>query len=95
MGPLLALYFGARHALLQSLRDRADRAERERYLLAEQARTEERARLAGEMHDVVTHRVSLMVLQAGALRMTAARRGDPAGGRGPAGDRLPGPGRAA
>ena len=71
VGPLLALYFGARHALLRSLRDRADRAERERYLLAEQARTEERARLAGEMHDVVTHRVSLMVLQAGALRMTA------------------------
>ena len=71
VGPLLALYFGERHALLQSLRDRADRAERERYLLAEQARTEERARLAGEMHDVVTHRVSLMVLQAGALRMTA------------------------
>jgi signal transduction histidine kinase len=71
VGPLLALYFGARHALLQSLRDRAERAERERYLLAEQARAEERARLAGEMHDVVTHRVSLMVLQAGALRMTA------------------------
>ena len=71
VGPLLSLYFGARHALLQSLRDRADRAERERYLLAEQARAEERARLAGEMHDVVTHRVSLMVLQAGALRMTA------------------------
>jgi signal transduction histidine kinase len=68
---LLALYFGARHALLRSLRDRAERAERERNLLAEQARAEERAQLAGEMHDVVTHRVSLMVLQAGALRMTA------------------------
>jgi signal transduction histidine kinase len=71
VGPLLALYFVARHALLQSLRERAERAEREQHLLAEQARAEERARLAGEMHDVVTHRVSLMVLQAGALRMTA------------------------
>ena len=72
LGPLLALYFSARHELLQGLRDRAERAERERYLLAEQARADERARLAGEMHDVVTHRVSLMVLQAGALGITAA-----------------------
>jgi len=71
VGPLLALYFSARHEMLQALRDRAERAERERYLLAEQARAEERARLAGEMHDVVTHRVSLMVLQAGALGITA------------------------
>src|SRR5215831_19255795 len=71
VGPLLALYFSARHEMLQALRDRAERAERERYLLAEQARAEERARLAGEMHDVVTHRVSLMVLQAGALSVTA------------------------
>ncbi|MFI6601978.1 sensor histidine kinase [Nonomuraea sp. NPDC050536] len=72
VGPLLALYFDARRRLVQALTERAERAERERHLLAEQARTEERARLAGEMHDVVTHRVSLMVLQAGALRMTAA-----------------------
>ena len=71
VGPLLALYYDARRRLVQALTERAERAERERYLLAEQARTEERARLAGEMHDVVTHRVSLMVLQAGALRMTA------------------------
>ncbi|MGH3121959.1 MAG: sensor histidine kinase [Streptosporangiaceae bacterium] len=71
VGPLLALYFGARACMVASLKERAERAERERYLLAEQARAEERARLAGEMHDVVTHRVSLMVLQAGALRMTA------------------------
>jgi signal transduction histidine kinase len=78
VGPLLALYFGARRALLQALRDRAERAEREQHLLAEQAREEERRRLAGEMHDVVTHRVSLMVLQAG--------------GRGTAGRWLPGPG---
>jgi signal transduction histidine kinase len=71
-GPLLAMYFDARRRLVAALTERAERAERERHLLAEQARAEERARLAGEMHDVVTHRVSLMVLQAGALRMTAA-----------------------
>jgi signal transduction histidine kinase len=71
LGPLLALYSNARREVLQGLRDRAERAERERHLLAEQARAEERARLAGEMHDVVTHRVSLMVLQAGALSVTA------------------------
>ncbi len=71
VGPLLALYYTARHEVLQGLRDRAERAEQERYLLAEQARAEERARLAGEMHDIVTHRVSLMVLQAGALGITA------------------------
>ena len=71
VGPLLAMYFEARRRLVRALTERAERAERERELLAEQARAEERARLAGEMHDVVTHRVSLMVLQAGALRMTA------------------------
>jgi signal transduction histidine kinase len=71
VGPLLALYFGARRRLVQALTERAERAERERYLLAEQARAQERTRLAGEMHDVVTHRVSLMVLQAGALQITA------------------------
>jgi signal transduction histidine kinase len=71
-GPLLAMYFDARRRLVAALTERAERAEREQDLLAEQARAEERARLAGEMHDVVTHRVSLMVLQAGALRMTAA-----------------------
>jgi len=71
VGPLLALYLDARRRLVRALVERAERAERERHLLAEQARAEERARLAGEMHDVVTHRVSLMVLQAGALWVTA------------------------
>ncbi|MEW2133250.1 histidine kinase [Streptomyces sp. NPDC005435] len=75
VGPLLALYFDARRRLLRALVERAERAERERHLLAERARAEERARLAGEMHDVVTHRVSLMVLQAGALKVTAPDEG--------------------
>ncbi|MFI6322034.1 sensor histidine kinase [Nonomuraea sp. NPDC050556] len=67
---LLGLYLSARHGLLRALTDRAERAEREQHLLAEQARGEERVRLAADIHDLVTHRVSLMVLQAGALGLT-------------------------
>ncbi|WP_245931236.1 histidine kinase [Actinokineospora auranticolor] len=73
VGPALgALYFDARKELMRSLRDRAERAEREQSLLAEKARFEERRRLAAEMHDVVTHRLSLIVLHAGALRLSSA-----------------------
>lgn len=57
--------------LIQSLAERAEQAERERHLLAEAALAEERTRLAGEVHDVVSHRVVLMVLHAEALRRTA------------------------
>ncbi|HEX4360019.1 MAG TPA: histidine kinase [Pseudonocardia sp.] len=56
---------------VSNLTERAERAERDQHRLADQARVEERVRLAAEMHDVVTHRVSLMVLQAGALGVTA------------------------
>ena len=72
---LLGMYARARRSLLAELTDRVERAERERLLLAERARADERVRLAGEMHDVVTHRINLMVLQAGALRVSTA---DPA-----------------
>jgi signal transduction histidine kinase len=72
---LLGMYVRARRRLVAELTDRAERAERERLLLAEQARADERVKLAGEMHDVVTHRINLMVLQLGALRVGAA---DPA-----------------
>jgi signal transduction histidine kinase len=68
---LIGMYIATRFRMVQALRDRADRAEREQHLLAERALTTERARLASEMHDVVSHRVSLMVLQAGALRLNA------------------------
>jgi signal transduction histidine kinase len=68
---LLGVYIAARRRLLHETTERAERAVREQHLLAERARADERARLAAEMHDIVTHRVSLMVLQAGALRVTA------------------------
>ncbi|GAB2606148.1 hypothetical protein Aab01nite_01110 [Paractinoplanes abujensis] len=53
-------------------RARARLAGQETLRATEQARADERVRLAGEMHDVVTHRINLMVLQAGALRTTTA-----------------------
>ncbi len=47
---------------------RAQMAERERDVAAREAVVEERARIARELHDVIAHHVSMMVLQAGAER---------------------------
>jgi signal transduction histidine kinase len=47
---------------------RAQVAERERDLAAREAVVEERARIARELHDVIAHHVSMIVLQAGAER---------------------------
>ena len=49
-----------RQALLTQLRDRADRAERERDQQARIAVVEERSRIAREVHDVVSHNISVM-----------------------------------
>jgi signal transduction histidine kinase len=64
----------ARADLMTALTERAERAEAERELLAREAIAAERARIAREMHDAVGHRVSLMVLQAGAIEVAAADR---------------------
>ncbi|MFD7499876.1 sensor histidine kinase [Streptomyces sp. NPDC059850] len=68
---LLGLYVGQRRAVVAGLVERAERAEREQRLVAEAVREEERRRIAGEMHDVVSHQVSLIVVHANALSVVA------------------------
>jgi signal transduction histidine kinase len=65
------LYIGARRATMDALLERAERLERERELLSERAVGQERVRIAQELHDVVAHTVSLIVVQAQALGATA------------------------
>ena len=63
----IGMYLGARHDLIASLHDRAERAEREQALQVSTARAGERTRIAREMHDVLAHRMSLVAVHAGAL----------------------------
>jgi signal transduction histidine kinase len=56
----------ARTATASELEERATTLEREREEHARRAAVEERARIARELHDVIAHSVSVMVVQAGA-----------------------------
>ncbi|MCA1191396.1 histidine kinase [Saccharopolyspora sp. 6V] len=63
----IGLWVKARRQVVEGLRERTQQLLRSQEARAEQARAQERSRIAREMHDVVAHRVSLMVLHAGAI----------------------------
>ncbi|MFB7997335.1 sensor histidine kinase [Streptomyces sp. NPDC056002] len=74
VGPLVVGYAVAlRRDLAAAAQTELATREREHVLLVEQARVNERSRIARDMHDVVAHRVGHIVLLAAALRVGAGR----------------------
>ncbi len=63
------------HRLVGDRERRAQMAERERDVSSREAVVEERARIARELHDVIAHHVSMIVLQAGAERRALEQSG--------------------
>ncbi|MEN3342005.1 MAG: hypothetical protein V7644_1409 [Actinomycetota bacterium] len=59
---------GGKHREVDEARERAALAEREREERARRAVADERARIARELHDVIGHSVSVMTVQASAVR---------------------------
>ena len=65
------IYIGGKRRSITTLEEQTERMDREQRLLAERAVAEERVRISHELHDVVAHNVSLIVVQAQALGATA------------------------
>src|SRR5262249_8495431 len=61
-------FLSSRSRQAEELRERAERLELEREVKARAAVAEERARMARELHDIVGHSVSVMTVQASAVR---------------------------
>jgi signal transduction histidine kinase len=79
---LAAMWWGeavrARRAYVAELRDRAERAERTREEEARRRVDEERMRIARELHDVVSHTIGVISVQAGVASHLLHRRPDKA-----------------
>jgi len=75
---VLGLNVRTRRAYLDSLRDRAERLERERDQLSVIAAAAERARIATEMHDVVAHHLAVMTALADGARFALGAHPDQA-----------------
>jgi signal transduction histidine kinase len=80
---LAAVFLGEavrnRRAYVAELRDRAERAERTREEEARRRVDEERMRIARELHDVVSHSIGVISVQAGVAAHLLERRPDKAG----------------
>ena len=63
---LLGDSIGSRRAYIREIEEKAERLEREQEIEARRAAAEEQARIARELHDVVAHALSVIVVQAGA-----------------------------
>ena len=75
---VLGLNVRTRRAYLDSLRDRAERLERDRDQQSAIAAAAERARIASEMHDVVAHHLAVMTALADGARFALAAHPDQA-----------------
>ncbi|GAA4858586.1 histidine kinase [Saccharopolyspora cebuensis] len=66
---LLGAYHQQYRALVRAGWQHAERLEHEQRIISEQARLRERTRIAGEMHDLLGHQLSLVALRIGALEV--------------------------
>jgi signal transduction histidine kinase len=66
-----------RRAYTANLEERAEQLERDHETNSRRAAAEERGRIAREMHDIVAHSVSVMVVQAGAARRVLEAKASP------------------
>ncbi|MHC5903978.1 sensor histidine kinase [Streptomyces sp. S6] len=68
----------SRRAVVQAIRDRAEKAERTREEEARRRVAEERLRIARDLHDVVAHHIALVNVQAGVAAHVMDKRPDQA-----------------